>query len=116
MTTRYALLSLPTNAFESTSKDDALSALRRSVSSDNGTVHPFNIPDFKIGTLDGLVQQADELTKLESTCEAVVGKVNESLHSILGDDPDRLSQYKMVNDSGWCTVTRDAADGCRACR
>jgi V-type H+-transporting ATPase subunit C len=62
---------------------------------------PFNIPNFKIGTLDALVQQADDLTKLEATCEAVVAKVSDSLRSILGADEDRVAQYKMVNDSVW---------------
>jgi V-type H+-transporting ATPase subunit C len=69
------------------------------VPADNGTVLPFNIPDFKIGTLDALVQQADDLAKLEQNCEAVVAKVADSLRSVLDSDPDRLAQYKMVNDS-----------------
>jgi hypothetical protein len=34
----------------------------------------FPIPEFKIGTLDALVQQAEELSKLEASCES-------SLHS-----------------------------------
>ncbi|CAM1507327.1 Fc.00g069680.m01.CDS01 [Cosmosporella sp. VM-42] len=98
MSTKYALLSLPLGGFDSSDKGDAISSLKSTVSSDNGTIMPFNIPDFKIGTLDGLVQQADELAKLEATCEAVVGKVSESLKSVLEGDEDRIAQYKMVND------------------
>lgn len=96
---QYAVLSLPLGGFDSSDKDDAISALGTTVSPDNGTVFRFNIPDFKIGTLDALVQQADDLAKLESTCEAVVAKVADSLRSVLDADEDRLSQYKMVNDS-----------------
>jgi hypothetical protein len=96
---RYALLSLPLGVFDSSDKDDAVSALKAAVSSDAGTVLPFQIPDFKIGTLDALVQQADDLAKLESSCQSVVAKVSESLRSVLGTDEDRNAQYRMVNDS-----------------
>jgi V-type H+-transporting ATPase subunit C len=98
MTTKYALVSLPLSGFDSSDRDDALSSLKATVSTDNGTVLPFNIPDFKIGTLDGLVQQADDLAKLEANCQNVVAKVADSLRSVLSNDEDRLAQYKMVND------------------
>lgn len=97
--TQYALLSLPLGVFDSGDKDDAISSLSATVSADNGSVLPFSIPDFKIGTLDALVQQADDLTKLEATCQNVVAKVADSLRSVLGNDEDRIAQYKMVNDS-----------------
>lgn len=99
MPAKYAVVSLPLSAFDSSDREDCLSSLRGTVSSDHGSVVPFKIPDFKIGTLDGLVQQADDLAKLEANCEAVVAKVADSLRSVLGDDPDRQASYKMVNDS-----------------
>lgn len=98
MPTKYAVVSLPLSAFDSSDREDALSSLRGNVA-DNGNVLPFKIPDFKIGTLDGLVQHADDLAKLEANCQAVVAKVAESLRSVLDNDPDRLASYKMVNDS-----------------
>ncbi|KAI6754349.1 hypothetical protein HG530_012863 [Fusarium avenaceum] len=98
MSTKYAFLSLPQGVFDSSDRDDAITSLRSTISSDNGSVLPFNIPDFKIGTLDALVQQADELTKLEASCEAVVAKVADSLKNVLDSDEDRIAQYKMVND------------------
>jgi V-type H+-transporting ATPase subunit C len=104
MSTKYAVVSLPIGAFDTNDKEDAISALKAHISSDNGTVLPFKVPDFKIGTLDALVQQADDLAKLESTAEAVVAKVGESLKTILGGDEDRLVSYKMVNDSECCCV------------
>lgn len=99
MSAKYAVVSLPLGAFDSSDREDGLSSLRATVSSDQGTVVPFKIPDFKIGTLDGLVQEADDLAKLEASCEAVVAKVADSLRSVLDNDPDRLASYKMVNDS-----------------
>lgn len=92
------MVSLPLGAFDSNNKSDAVKALTATVN-DNGTVIPFSVPDFKIGTLDALVQQADDLAKLEANAEAVVAKVADSLRQVLGEDSDRLSQYKMVNDS-----------------
>lgn len=99
MSTKYALLSLPLGVFDSNNKQDAISSLGATVSPDNGSVVPFSIPDFKIGTLDALVQQADDLAKLEASCQVVVAKVADSLKNVLDGDEDRIAQYKMVNDS-----------------
>ncbi|KAH7359102.1 vacuolar ATP synthase subunit C [Plectosphaerella cucumerina] len=98
MPSKYLLVSLPVGVFDSSDRDDALSTLAATVSPDNGRTLPFNIPDFKIGTLDALVQQADDLTKLESACKSVVAKVADSLRSILDGDEDKINQQKMVND------------------
>ncbi len=65
---KYILVSLPLRIFDSGGQDDALSALKATVPPDSGTVLPFQIPEFKIGTLDALVQQADDLAKLDSGC------------------------------------------------
>lgn len=100
--TKYILVSLPTSISPSNDRDEALTALRSTVSNDNGTVLPFKIPEFKIGTLDALVQQADDLAKLESTCEAVVAKVGDSLRSLLEGDEEKIAQQKTVNDSMYC--------------
>ncbi len=97
--TKYILVSLPTSISSSNDKEEALTALRSTVGTENGSVQPFKIPEFKIGTLDALVQQADDLAKLESSCEAVVAKVGDSLRSLLEGDEDKISQQKTVNDS-----------------
>ncbi|KAI9879394.1 MAG: Vacuolar ATP synthase subunit C [Pleopsidium flavum] len=96
--TRYLLVSLPTSISPSNDHDEALTALRSAVSTDYGTVYPFLIPEFKIGTLDALVQQADELARLEGVCEGVVGKVGDSLRTILDGDEDKIVEQKTVND------------------
>lgn len=116
----YMLLSLPTSISPSGDRDEALTALRSAVTTDNGTVFPFKIPDFKIGTLDALVQQADDLAKLEGNCEAVVAKVGDSLRQILEGDVEKIAQQKTVNDSefratvlireGWTKLCTEPAD------
>ncbi|KAI4125498.1 MAG: hypothetical protein LQ338_004200 [Usnochroma carphineum] len=96
--TRYLLVSLPASISPTNDHDEALTTLRSAVTLDYGTVFPFPIPEFKIGTLDALVQQADELAKLDAVCEGVVGKVGDSLRTILEGDEEKISQSKTVND------------------
>lgn len=69
------------------------------MSTDNGTTYPFAIPDFKVGTLDALVQQADDLAKLEQGCKSVADKAADSLRSLLDGDEEKLQEQKVVNDS-----------------
>ncbi|KAH8727680.1 hypothetical protein GQ44DRAFT_703622 [Phaeosphaeriaceae sp. PMI808] len=95
--TKYLLVSLPTSISPSAHADEALTALRSTVTSDAGNTFAFAIPNFKIGTLDALVQQADDLAKLNSACEGVVNKVGDSLRTIL-DDEEKVQQQKTIND------------------
>ncbi|PQE08008.1 V-ATPase subunit C protein [Rutstroemia sp. NJR-2017a BVV2] len=97
--TKYMLVSLPTSISQSNDRDEALTALRSTVTTDNGTTIPFKIPEFKIGTLDALVGQADDLAKLEGACQGVVAKVGDSLRNLLEGDESKISQQKTVNDS-----------------
>ena len=62
-------------------------------------MNSFPIPEFKIGTLDALVQQADELAKLESSCQGVVAKISDALNNVLGGDEAQVENMKNVNDS-----------------
>ncbi|KAL2858315.1 hypothetical protein BJX68DRAFT_228405 [Aspergillus pseudodeflectus] len=96
--TKYLLISLPTSITPSHHRDDALEAITATISPDNGSVTPFSIPEFKIGTLDALVQQADELAKLEAACQGVVGKVGDALRNILDGDEGQIEKMKTVND------------------
>jgi V-type H+-transporting ATPase subunit C len=96
--TKYQLLSFPTSIVPSHHRDDALETISSTVSPE-GTVSPFPIPEFKIGTLDALVQQAEELGKLDSMCQSVVGKVGDALKGILNGDEEQIERMKTVNDS-----------------
>lgn len=96
---KYLLVSLPTSITPAKDHEAAFNALRAVVSSDHGTIYPFSIPELKIGTLDALVQQADDLAKLDTACEGVVGKIGDALQNILDGDQEKLAQQKAVNDS-----------------
>ena len=93
--TQYILVSLPLRIFD----QDPLPSLGATIGRDNGELLQFAIPEFKIGTLDALVQHADDLAKLNAGCEAVVSKVSDSLKAILDGDEDKAAEQKMVNDS-----------------
>jgi V-type H+-transporting ATPase subunit C len=97
--THYLLVSLPTSISSSGDHEEAFRALQATASRESEAVLPFSIPEFKIGTLDALVQQADDLAKLEGVCEAVAGKVGDSLKNILEGDENKIAQQKTVNDS-----------------
>jgi hypothetical protein len=98
---RHLLVSLPNSITPSRDQSDALSSLKTTLQPTNhgDTTYAFAIPTFKIGTLDALVQQADELSKLSSDAEVVVGKVGDSLSALLEGDVEKVLQQKVVGDS-----------------
>ena len=107
MSTKYLAVSVPSSITPSGHKDDAVSSLQKAVNSSNGEVVPFSIPEFKIGTLDALLQQSDELAKLEGLCNQVVAKVGDTLKNILDGDEEKIQMHKNVNDS-MCATAFDA--------
>lgn len=102
MTTKYLAVSVPSSITPSGHKDDAFASLQKTVNPSNGEVLPFHVPEFKVGTLDGLLQQSDELAKLEGTCNSVVSKVGDTLSNILDGDDEKIVMHKNVNDSMFC--------------
>jgi len=94
---KYILVALPATIVRSGDEDEAFNALTATVSSDAGEVAPFNIPSFKIGTLDALVLQADELAKIDQQVESAVAKVADVLRNVCEDG--RIEEHKTVNDS-----------------
>ena len=106
----FFLVSVPTSVLPAGDKDEALKALRSAVSNENGTTYPFPIPEFKVGTLEGLVQQADDLSKLEHGCQGVVDKTADALKFLLDGDEQKAQQQKVVNDRmlPWLPKTKTA--------
>jgi V-type H+-transporting ATPase subunit C len=107
--TTYLVVSVPSSITPSGHKDDALGAIQKAVNSSYGDVSSFSVPEFKIGTLDALIQQSEDLGKLEGLCNAVVGKVADTLKNILDGDEEKIQMHKSVNDSklSWTTYWFD---------
>ena len=99
MSTKYLIISLPTNISLSNDREEALNALKSTVPQDAGTTYEFKVPTFKIGALDVLINQADELSKLCTDSEAVVGKVGEALTGLFEGDQERARQQRNVDNS-----------------
>lgn len=110
---KYLLVSLPTSIAHTHDSDAAFSAIVSTVTRDYGAVHRFPIPEFKIGTLDALVLQADELAKLDSNVEGAVAKVVEVLRGCCvgadGEGEEEVGRHKMVNDS-MCAISFRVGD------
>lgn len=94
----YLLVALPSSIHPSNDPAEAFASLRTTVPPDAGTISSFPIPEFKIGTLDALVLQADELGKLDMAVEVAVAKVVDVLRSVI-DDPHDAARHQTVNDS-----------------
>ena len=96
---KYLFVAFPSSITPSGHKDDAIGAMQRAVKTENGLVSPFSVPDFKIGTLDALIQQSEELAKIEGLCKSVVSKVGDALKNVLEGDEEKIVMHKNVNDS-----------------
>jgi len=95
---KYLLVALPASIDRSNDPEEAFNRLKAVITSDAGTVSLFPIPEFKIGTLDALVLQADELAKLDANVEGAVSKVADVLKNIV---PGQEAGHKLVGDSGF---------------
>ncbi|KAK7204582.1 hypothetical protein BZA70DRAFT_289909 [Myxozyma melibiosi] len=96
----YYIVSLPSSV--APAGGDAESSLVKDLSStlnlpSKDDVSPFLIPHFKIGTLDQLVQQSEELAKADSQFEAVVGRAVDVLKGVY-DSKDEVAAAKVVAD------------------
>lgn len=70
--------------------------------SDNLNISPtdiskFSIPVFKIGTLDSLVQQSEELAKLDGQFHGVVAKLSDIIDSIYDGNAAKVAAAKKID-------------------
>lgn len=95
----YLLLSLPSKAApESSPTDDSSEWLEKSLLSGKTIINNFTIPNFKIGTLDQLVLQSEELQKIDDQLAGSVGKVIEVLASLYENNQPLINASKKVDD------------------
>lgn len=88
---KYLVVSLPQS-------EDAQSWLEESLNGGKIPVHKFALPDFQIGTLDSLIQQSDELSKLDQQLASSVGKVVDILNTITDQSFTRVVNNRNVLD------------------
>ncbi|KFO95890.1 V-type proton ATPase subunit C 2 [Calypte anna] len=56
----------------------------------------FHIPDLKVGTLDALVGQSDELGKLDSFAESVIKKIAQCIGEVMEDSKDKVQENLLA--------------------
>ncbi|KAJ3014357.1 UNVERIFIED_CONTAM: Vacuolar ATP synthase subunit C [Siphonaria sp. JEL0065] len=93
----FWLLSAPPDP----TKQETVSKLREKIASkhaDLSEIFPFNLPDFKVGTLDTLVVLSDDLVKADATFESVSMKIGDNLRALLNNDLDQWRSNLSVNE------------------
>lgn len=78
----YLLLSLPTS---SGSKSSISQWLEANVNSGKVELREVQFPSFKVGTLDSLVQQSEELAKLDHQLHTSISKVLETISNLVNN-------------------------------
>lgn len=86
---KYLALSLPQSI-------NAREWLEQSLNGGKSSLYKFVLPDFQIGTLDSLVQQSDELNKLDSQLSTSVAKVVDILNSVTQSSSSKTVNGKQV--------------------
>ncbi|SCU99971.1 LAMI_0G02036g1_1 [Lachancea mirantina] len=91
----FLLLSLPLNARPAVAQSkDTETWLQNGLIEGKAFVSKFEIPEFKIGSLDTLVQQSEELSKIDSQVGTSIGKISEILASL---SESQTNAYKTVS-------------------
>lgn len=94
MTHSYLLVSLPESVG---TLNNTQSWIESNVASGAVEVSTISFPDFKIGTLDSLVQESEELSKIESQLHSCIGKIIE-IYSSITNNSNNLN-LKIENTS-----------------
>ncbi|KAJ1987204.1 Vacuolar ATP synthase subunit C [Dimargaris cristalligena] len=89
----YWLISLPADGDRNT----AWQRLRSDVAADQTDLCTFNVPEFKIGTLDSLVQLSDELIKTDMAYGVVTTKIVDVLRNLVKGDEQVLTSMLTIN-------------------
>lgn len=90
----YILLSLP----ESNSDNESnLNFFENNLNLNSKNINKINLPIFKIGTLDSLILQSEELSKLDNQLNLSIIKSLEILNSLLGESNNKNINLKIDN-------------------
>lgn len=97
----FYLVSLPASAAPSGGDPDTQleNWYSENLNVSSSEISQFSIPVFKIGTLDSLVQQSEELAKLDGQFHAVVSKLSDIIDSINEGNAAKVKAAKKINGS-----------------
>ncbi|GMM33450.1 H(+)-transporting V1 sector ATPase subunit C [Saccharomycopsis crataegensis] len=92
----FLIVSLPSNVAPSNNEELPL-YLEKNLIGGHGVVSKFAIPTFKIGTLDSLVQQSDELEKMDVTINGILNKIDDILNAIYDNNSGLVASSKRID-------------------
>lgn len=93
----FLLLSLPENAKPSQNPETTVSEwLETGLITGRTFIADFPVPEFKIGSLDSLVLQSEELAKIDSQTNSSLQKISEILSSFKASDASNISIKKQT--------------------
>lgn len=79
-----------------------MSSLSKILLKDNLTTSnelgPLNLPPFKAGTLDSLINLSEELPRVDNQFTQIVAKIVDTLRNLLNNDAEALGQHIQVNE------------------
>ncbi|ANZ77923.1 BA75_05015T0 [Komagataella pastoris] len=90
----YLLISLPKT--QNLLHDETQEWLETNVNGGKVSVTNVEVPEFKIGTLDTLMQQTEEISKLDNQLNQAVNKVLEIIQTVFDRNPAFVEQAKQV--------------------
>ncbi|KAL0083947.1 hypothetical protein J3Q64DRAFT_1737404 [Phycomyces blakesleeanus] len=90
---KYTLVSVPALG----NKQNTFSNLKSKLA-DYADTHQLLIPEFKIGTLDGLVLLSDDLVKFDAVFEQATNKIADILSILVKDQKVNVQDFLLVND------------------
>lgn len=91
----YLLLSLPTLCG---SKNSIYQWLESNINGGRVELREIDFPQFKVGTLDSLVLQSEELTKLDNQLHTSVGKVLETISTLINKNNNNSSNGNSITN------------------
>ncbi|CAC21471.1 V-type ATPase V1 subunit C [Schizosaccharomyces pombe] len=62
------------------------------------TVAPFDVPPFKVESLDVLISQSEQLTKQDAQCASAISKISDIIKNTVSSSSGDLKDYFMVQD------------------
>lgn len=96
MSGHYLIVSLPGSAAPS-NNEELQTYLEKDLAGGRCAVSRFQVPSFKVGTLDSLVQQSEELAKLDTTIGGFLSKIDDILASLYDGQEGLIAASKKVD-------------------
>lgn len=95
----FYLISLPTSVISRGDPEEELEKwYKESLALPSSNIKSFSIPQFKIGTLDSLVQLSEELAKIDGQFSGILSKISDIISTLYDGNIAQVNASKRVED------------------